>query len=309
MATPSPEYAPPTSAWILERQDDNHALRLLIAQRRLYSKAKRWQGLRWTGLMVLGLAAPVVSVLIPSFAVVAGAAAGLWIFLGRTWITAREVALMTQAAAVQEEFDQYVFRMPTTIERSARPSREDIAKLAGDDAQLRNVATKEKLFEWYKIEAQVDGAVSIAISQRANAAYTDRLIRTAVIVWSVTAGIWVVALILWSTSTGISLTTFLLGVLLPVLPGALDVFEYLGSTRRAARDRADLADTIGNRIAEVPNKPIDGQELLVWQTHLYDLRRTTPQVPDWLYKMTREKNEAAMESVARQLGKQSGGKP
>jgi hypothetical protein len=309
MATPSPDYSPPTSASILDRQAQKDALRLLIAQRRLHSKAKRWQGLRWIGLLVLGLAAPVISVLMPGFAVAAGAAAGLWIFLGRTWITAREVTHMTQAAAVQEEFDQYVFSMPTTIDRSALPSPEDIAKLAGDDAQLFDVAKKEELIKWYPVDAQVDGAASVAISQRANAAYTDRLIRTAVTVWSVIAGTWVLALILWSMWAGISLATFLLGVLLPVLPGALDVFEYLASTRRAARDRADLANTIGNRIAEASTKPIDGQELLVWQTHLYDLRRTTPQVPDWLYKITRVKNEAAMESVAGQLGRQSGGKP
>ncbi|MHA6508297.1 S-4TM family putative pore-forming effector [Tessaracoccus sp. Y1736] len=309
MATSKPEYAPPTSASILERQVEKDALRLLIAQRRLYSKAKHWQGLRWVGLLALGLAAPVVSVLMPGFAVAAGAAAGLWIFLGRTWITAREVELMTRAAAVQEEFDQYVFSMPTTISRSALPSPEDIARLAGDDAQLRSVAAKEKLIKWYEIEAHVDGAVSVAISQRANAAYTDRLIRTAVTVWSALAGVWVTTLIVWSMWTGISLPTFLLGVLLPVLPGALDVFEYLSSTRRAARDRADLANTIGSRIGEGPNKPIDGQELLVWQTHLYDLRRTTPQVPDWLYMMTRAKNEAAMGSVARRLGRQSGGEP
>jgi hypothetical protein len=65
-----PEYTPPSSAEMLVRQDESDALRLLIAQRRLYSRAKLWMGLRWFGMLVIGLAAPVVSVIFPNLAVV-----------------------------------------------------------------------------------------------------------------------------------------------------------------------------------------------------------------------------------------------
>lgn len=76
MSTPAPDYTPPSSAEMRERQDEEEALRLLIAQRRLYRRAKRWLGLRWFGMVAIGLGAPVVSVTKPDLAVVAGGSGG-----------------------------------------------------------------------------------------------------------------------------------------------------------------------------------------------------------------------------------------
>ena len=92
-------YDPPSTATIRQRQNQTHALRLLLAQRRLYSKAKRWQGVRWFGLVVLGVGAPFTSLLIPGAAVVAGAVAGLWLFVGRTLLTWLESRTMIRAAS------------------------------------------------------------------------------------------------------------------------------------------------------------------------------------------------------------------
>jgi len=102
MSTPASDYTPPSSAEMRKRQDEDEALRLLIAQRRLYRRAKRWLGLRWFGMVVIGLGAPVVSVTEPDLAVVAGAVAGLWIFLGRTALIFAQTATGAKAAAIQE---------------------------------------------------------------------------------------------------------------------------------------------------------------------------------------------------------------
>ena len=295
------EYTPPTSASIAERQDDPTALRLLLAQRRLYTRAKRWQGLRWIGLLVLGVAAPFVSVIFPPFAVIAGALTGAWLFLGRTVLGWAEVRTMTKAAAVQEQFDLYVFQMPTAIHRTVTPSLEDIAAIVGPDSRVDEIAEKEKLTGWYPVDTGDPGAVTVAIAQRANAAYTDRLIRTAVNVWAGVTIVWVLVLVGWSLSIGMAFATFLLGVLFPVLPAVLDIIDYLRNTRRASRDRKDLADTIEGRLRDRA-RPVEPQELLVWQDRMFDLRRTTPQVPDWLYRINRKRNEAAMRSAAHQLG-------
>ena len=85
-------YQPPTSAFVKARQDEVDALRLLIAQRRLYGRAKRWLGLRWAGMVVIGLGAPVFAAIWPNKAVVAGAVAGLWLFLVRTLFMSRQTA-------------------------------------------------------------------------------------------------------------------------------------------------------------------------------------------------------------------------
>ncbi|MCV7595450.1 S-4TM family putative pore-forming effector [Micrococcus luteus] len=293
------EYTPPTSRSIAIRQNDDEALRLLLAQRRLYTRAKRFQGGRWIGLLILGIAGPFISILIPCSAVAVGAITGVWLFISRTFLTAAEVQTMTKAAAVQEELDLYVFQMPETIERASRPTIEDIELLVRDDEGLRATARREQLVDWYDVDPSHPGAETVAIAQRANASYTDRLIRTAVAVWAIVTFVWLAVLLTWSALSGLAFGVILLGVLFPVLPAVLDVADYLRSTWRAAHVRADLARTIESRLEDEDS--IVGQELISWQTQLYDLRRTTPQVPDWLYKITRKRNEAAMRAASSRL--------
>lgn len=281
------------------RQNDDEALRLLLAQRRLYTLAKRWQGARWIGLLVLGVAAPFASLLISGSAVAVGAVTGVWLFVGRTYFAAAEARTMTQAAAVQEELDLYIFGMPETIERASRPTIEHIEILVRDKQGLRAAAERERLVDWYDIEPSHPGGETIAIAQRANASYTDKLIRTAVSTWAIITVVWLAILLTWSALSELTFGLVLLGVIFPVLPAVLDVADYLRSAWRAAQDRADLARTIESRLED--GETIMGQELISWQTQLYDLRRTTPQVPDWLYKLTRKRNEAAMHAASKRL--------
>lgn len=300
-----PDYTPPASSTIKTRQNELDALRLLIAQRRLYRRAKRWLGLRWLGMVLIGIGAPVASVLWPSFAVAAGAVAGTWIFAGRTILAIAQSRVTTQAASVQEQFDFYVFGMSDTTARSTLPSREQIAAVAGPDDQIRKMAESERLVDWYEIDPANAGGVTIAISQRANASYTDGLLRTTAIVWSVATASWCAVLIVASLLANLTLQTFLLGVLLPVLPAFLDVVQYVVGVWRSAADRADLARAIEGKLGG-DSHPAP-QELLVWQEQLFDLRRAAPAVPDVIYKLKRNTNERAMRSAVDQLGRRARG--
>jgi hypothetical protein len=304
--TTAPEFELPTSAEMLARQNEPKALKLLIAQRRQHTKAKRWSALRWFGMLVIGLAAPVIAVAEPSLAPLTGALAGLWLFVGRTGLRALQSAKTTAAVATQEQFDFYIYGMPTSVQRSALPSREDLAAIAGPDDRILEVASKEELLAWYPIQAQDSGPVSIAISQRANAAYSDRLLRVTAKVWAFVTAIWAMLLLIVSLALDLTLAEFLVGVLLPVLPSVLDVIEYVWGIYRSARLRRDLVSTIESRIRD-PARPLEAGELMVWQDELYELRRSTPQVPDRIYKLWRKRNERAMHSAARELSDESDG--
>jgi hypothetical protein len=295
-----PDYTPLSSAAMLAKQDERDALRLLIAQRRLYRRAKRWLGLRWFGMLVIGLAAPVVAVIEPDFAVWVGGVAGLWLFVGRTALVFVQSATTARAAATQEQFDFYVYGMPSSIDRTTLPPLEEIAKIAGADDQLKVIATEEKLIKWYPIKAADSGIVSVAISQRANASYADRLLRTTAITWGVVTAVWAVALIVASVIAALPLLTFIAGVLLPLLPAFLDIVQYVVGIWRAARDRGDLARSIEEKLRGI-GSAIEPSDLLVWQERLYGLRTCTPEVPDFIYKLQRKANERAMHSAARQL--------
>jgi hypothetical protein len=298
--TDSPDYTAPPSSAIKTRQNTPDALRLLITQRRLYRRAKRWLGLRWLGMFVIGVGAPLVSVLWPSLAVAAGAVAGIWIFLARTVLLARQTNLTGQAAAVQEQFDTLVFDMPEVARRPSLPALEEIASIAGPDEELQKVAEKEKLIDWYPIDDGVDGTVAIAIAQRANASYTNRLLRTTAAVWATAVALWGLALVAIGLVVDLTAAQFLLGIIFPLLPAFLDLAQYVTSVRRSATDKAALASNIEDRLSG-RGDPVLPEDLLVWQSQLFDLRRSAPEVPDLIYKVTRPKNERAMHTAARQL--------
>lgn len=298
--TTSPDYKPPGSKVIKRRQDEPDALRLLIAQRRLYSMAKRWLGARWIGMLIIGIGAPVVSVLWPSLAVPSSAVAGVWLFLGRTFLLNRQTATTAQAAAVQEQFDLLVFGMPELAQRPTLPTIEDIAVIAGSDDQLRRVAEEEDLVGWYPVDEKLTGISTVAIAQRANVSYTNRLLRTTATIWATAVVIWIVALVAVSLTVGLELPEFLLGIVFPVLPSFLDVVQYVTNVNRSASERAALASTVEDGLSG--SAPVRPEDLLVWQSQLFELRRSAPEVPDVVYKLTRLKNEAAMQTAARQLG-------
>lgn len=292
-------YTPPASSVMLATQDTQEALRLLIAQRRLYRCAKRWLAFRWFGMAVIGVLAPIVSVLDPDTAVWAGAIAGLWLFLGRTLIELIQASTTVRAAAVQEQFDILVFGMPESLDRSALPTMEEIAKIAGSDESIEKVARKEKLLAWYPMVETDPGSISVAVSQRANAAYANQLMKTTAIVWSAVTTLWAVGIVAASVFSGLSLLTFIAGVLLPLLPAVLDIVQHVTGIWRSAKDRADLVGTIEERVRL--SGAINAQDLLVWQNRLYELRRTAPEVPEFIYAIKRNANERTMHSVARQL--------
>jgi hypothetical protein len=298
---PAPVYEPPTTASMINGQDDPRALRLLLAQRRLYSRAKRWSFLRWIGFSVIGVAAPVLTVVVPDAAVTVGAIAGVWIFLSRTWFSTVEQSLAAKAADIQEQFDQFVFSMPAVVTRVPSASMEEIARLTGDEQTMLNDANREDLRGWYPFDDRVDGGISIAIAQRANAAYSERLLHANATVWLAVTLVWAAAAVIVSLIVGLTLSQFLLGVGLPLLPALLDVWEQFRSTKRAGEVRRAMADDIEKAIRGRENHDVAPEDLLIWQDQTYQLRRSSPQVPNLVYKRARDRNEHAMNTAAAEL--------
>lgn len=85
---------------------------VLVAQRILYSKAKRWAFLRTIGIGTIAVAAPVVTAINPKAAEIVASVSYAWVFLARTLFVAREHRHSSRAAEVQEQFDALIFGMP-----------------------------------------------------------------------------------------------------------------------------------------------------------------------------------------------------
>jgi hypothetical protein len=295
----TPNYHPPLTSLMAYRQNEIQSLRLLLGQRKLYSRAKAWSLLRAVGIGVIAIVAPLMTVLNAEYSVVLGAIAGVWIFLSRTVFVGFEQKFAAKGAELQEQFDSYVFGMPQLALREPRITIEDLSRLTGDDATVRERARDEKMLDWYPFDSTLDGVNSVAIAQRANAAYAERLLRANASVWLSLTVTWSVISILIGIGFGLKFSSFLLGILFPLLPAFLDVFEQWRTTRQAGGERRALADGIESFVRTPGLR--SSQSLLVWQDQLYGLRRKAPQVPNLIYRRTRFKNELAMNAAAESL--------
>ncbi|GAA1559666.1 hypothetical protein GCM10009789_11280 [Kribbella sancticallisti] len=191
--------------------------------------------------------------------------------------------------------------MPDQITRTPSASMEEVSSLTGDDQTVLNQAKKEKLTGWYPFDDRLNGLEAIAIAQRANAAYSERLLNVNGNVWLSTTVLWSCAAVIASLIVGLSLPEFLLGVALPLLPALLDVWEQYRSTRRAGLTRRTMASDIEAFVRGQSSRQLAAEDLLVWQSQVYDLRRTSPQIPNLVYKGMRDRNERAMNAAATEL--------
>jgi hypothetical protein len=278
-----------TAAEVLRRQDDTHALSLLLAQRRMYSRAKIWNYIRVIGIGVIALGAPIITAIQPSAAEIVGAIAGAWIFLARTIFLALERAWSRPAANVQDAFDTYIFNLPSN---PAIPSEsERIADVLRDD-DIEDHVRKAQVLGWYALKPDLPLVPATAIAQQSNLAYTQRLLTRHANVWLEIGMGWGIAAV--CIGLRLTLAQFLMGIVLPVLPAVLDARDLWDSARSAANDRVRLSEVIAQRIRAWPSHPIKREELRNWQDQLFTLRRDGPLVPDFLYHWSRSNNERAM---------------
>jgi hypothetical protein len=293
-----PSYTSPSARVIARRQNEQDALRLLFVLRKLYSKSKKFLAFRMWGMGAIAIAAPIIAFIWPGTQVAVGAVAGAWLVLGRIYFIVMEKRYTRQAAAVQELFDVYVFKMPEIAMRPQTPSLEEIASIAGPDSELQAKAAKENLLDWYPIDVQDSGVTAVAVSQRANASYSQSLLKVTSRLWVWLILGWTAILIIISIMLGLSLATFLLAVFLPLASPVIELFEYWKGIRIASAERGSMSQEIEDKLK---NGGVTGEELVIWQARMYDLRVAMPQVPNMLYKLQRKANERAMKTAAKQL--------
>ena len=284
-------------------QDTDANLKLLLAQRHFYSRAKVWTNIRGVGVGLIAIAAPVLAALWEPAAVPAATVAAAWYVLNRVLFRYLERRDAVRGATVQEQFDTIVFGMPDIAAREPRVLPEDIARITRTGARTRRAFDVEKLRGWYSIQADLPGRIAIAIAQRENASYSRRLLNLHAALWLSLLVAWTVVAVAVGICFRFSFSTFLLAVAIPVLPPLVDAWDEFLDVRAASREREALANQIEDAISADTTTPITPEQLVAWQSQLFGLRRDSPIVPDWLYWLLRELNEAEMSEAAETIAK------
>lgn len=297
-------YSPPSSEKIAEAQDEDANLRLLLAQRRLYTRAKFWSAVRGTGVGLVAIGAPVLTAIVPEAAVWAATLAAVWFTLNRLLFSTLERYFATRGATTQEQFDTAIFGMPMIAVRDPRLIPEEIRRLTGDRIRRKKAYSDESLGGWYPIRTDVDGHIAIAISQRANLAYSQTLLGRNAALWLILLLVWAAVAVCIGIVNDFDLLTFLLVVAIPILPPTLDAVDETLRVRAAGKERRALANEIQDAIDSDETTPIQPDQLLAWQSQLFALRRDSPLVPDCVYWLLRPRTEDEMNDGARAIADQ-----
>lgn len=278
---------------IAERQNDEDMLDLMCAATWHYGVAKRWHLARVLGTLALALAAPVVTFWFPEAAERVAAIAALWVLAGRTVLANGEDRAMRNGVTAQEQFDTGVFRLPWHKALAGRPLQPEDVLHAADRIPAD---TRAKKRDWYPDTGSTPWPLDAVLCQRASATWSRRAHDQYATVLAVMAGTWLIAGIIMGVADDVTLAGYLIKLFLPSQPAFLDAIELVRSHRSASKQKARLeamTDELWERGRATPGAVMLNDCRSV-QDHSYRLRRHSPQVAEWHYRLNRVRDEGVM---------------
>lgn len=277
-------------------QNDKHAHTLLAAQARMYSDAKTIAHVRLVIVVVLAAATIASALLVPTARTVIGLVGGVITFVFSLLAGARERRAVKDAAAIQEEFDTYVFDLPWN---DLAAERVDTTRIAIAASRYRGNRTRD----WYPSTDPVARPLDILICQRSNlgwGAAVHRIYAAVLIGVLVTLVAAAIALAWWANLT---FADALAAVVVPLLAPTREIFDLV----RANRDSEDIKRKAEAKIAALWRRAITCQGIVdtadcrAVQDRVLTIRLSNAHVPDWLDKLWRSHHESAMRDTAEHL--------
>ena len=291
------------------KQNEQRYLDLLAAQRQLYSNAKNLQGIS----VFIGVPAVVAWSVLVAISPKLTVYAGLWgiaaTFLEILFFSRLQKKTQKRAAKVQQLFDCEVLQFNwSNLNCGVRIEPEVIIE-ASNKFKKKNKKISA-LKDWYPpIVGELPIYQARIVCQRANVWWDSRLrrryARWIVAILSVlTVSVFLIGLI-----GGLTLEKLLLAILLPLTPAfSLGLRQY-----NEHNEAADSLDRLRENSEVLISKTVKGKltqqdletESYSLQTQIYDNRRRSPLIFDWIYSRLKKEQEEQMnkgaESFAREL--------
>lgn len=289
-----------TDNGITSRQNSLENIRLLAAQRCLYSGAKRLAAIQ----VFLAGFTPVVgaiAVALKPDADTWAAFAGIVVaFVDTIWLDPKQKKLRNLGARVQEYFDCNVLQLPWNTALAGRhPSPEDIHEAA----EGHTPSSAAPLERWYPHAVSAlplyQGRL---VCQRTNCCWDSKL-RQRYGNW-ILGTVFVLSVCVFALGllNGMSLQKFVLAVMAPLLPAALwAAREWRRQTETALesdRQKEDNESLWGQVVRGEVAEPEVSRRSRELQDAILVRRRGNASVFDWVYRRLRSKQEDQMNVAA-----------
>ena len=293
---------------IPETQLEPTQLKRLAAQRQLYSDAKVIQAVQ-IGLCVL--VPPILAVLLAFFSlppVYAACCAIIVALLDFLWFPSWQQSLKQKAANIQELFDCDVLELPRQelltsvpleIETIEKYSSKYIRK-AHDDSDLEN---------WYsKKVGKVPLHLGRFICQRSNCQWDAELQRRYASLVLVVLSVLTVFTLCLGLIGNLTLAKFILAMGVPLMPAFLrGIRQYIEHKKHAVQldELKKYVEILWNKVLSDANPDELTRDSRKLQDQIYNHRRTSPLIFDWLYKHLKKEDEKLMNTAADEMVKKA----
>ncbi len=289
---------------IAQEQNTPESLRLLAAQKRLYSQAKRIHFVRIVAVLLLELAAPFVVLTKPKWKEGLELIGALLTLISALVLSGIETGRVKQAAVVQEQLDVHLFRLPWNemlVGREVAPEliNRAASEYRGGDAKIR---------DWYPDPSGSAYPKDVLLCQRTNLVWGVRLQSLyAYTLLALTAGYLLFGLVI-GISRRERLLEYMVAILVPALPALLEAIDTYKRYTESAQEKVELLARIEDLLQDKRNPTRLAQtidECRRIQDAIYILRSTRPLVPDWWYELWRKKFDidarAAVQDLKRRI--------
>ncbi len=290
---------------ISERQNEPISLQRLAAQRQIYARAKKFQGIQLLLIVplvvVMSLLAGVFPLLTDASILCSLSAAVLDLALAESL-----KRMKVTAANIQEEFDCHVLQLPwSTRKDQKRPSDETVVRWQRAYDRARK-STDGPLTDWYPSAA--DGLpieLGRLVCQRANLSWDSEQRRR--YAWAaLVAGIVSVTLTTIAAFFGdVLVRTMITRIVSPMLPILLIVIRQAKENFEASSSQEHVKDELirvwENALSSSQLTSELERESRDLQNEIYDGRRRGPLVPDYIFNRWRREQQQVMDTTAGQL--------
>lgn len=273
---------------ILKNQNLEINLDKLLAQRRLYSNAKKVNYLL-IGITVL---VPVIIAFLTNFTAIHvndknwiyGIYAVLIIFTEKILEIYIDRCKKT-AASIQEDFDTTIFPLPENeLLNTTYVDYDVIRKYSKKDKQ--NAKTLDRVRNWYSNEIDIiPNNVAILFCQRMNICYDQHIKRKYNFLLITLSALTFSTLLILALSNGFSLVEFMLEVILPSMPIFIFTYKEFSTSLESVDNLQKLREIIEEKLGSISiNDSIDVVELRKIQDRIYQNRILSPLIPDFIYR-------------------------
>lgn len=256
---------------IAQEQNTPESLRLLAAQKRMYSLAKRLHFVRIVSVLLLELAAPFVVLAIPAWRDGLELVGAVLTLVSALMLTSMEASRVKQAATVQEQLDVHLFQLPWNETLVGHEVAPELINSAANEYKSGD----NKIRDWYPDLGGVPYPKDALLCQRTNLMWGVRLQSTyAYTLLGVTAGYFLLGVLIGILKQE-SLVAYLVALLVPSLPALLEAIDIYKRHTESAREKADLLAHVEALIKDKKRPPRLVEECRRVQDSIYMMRSTS----------------------------------